>query len=163
MHVTLLHDATWYSDTVEPRSWLIYYISRPLVGSWEEVNIVPAVLPGTGASGPDADVHMNGDNSSSDKAESVMSPRKKDIKSFHELLNHFPAIARQMQPGLEKILREFTAAFERPLPPPPSSTHIPDPEPDGPIVAAMKKARSNSVSASKHLAKGKNGTGTGTS
>ncbi len=87
------------------------------------------------ASGLDADVHMNGDNnnnSSSDRAESVLSPRKKDIKSFHELLNHFPAIARQMQPGLEKILREFTAAFERPLPPPPSSTHIPDPEPDGP-------------------------------
>ena len=46
-------------------------------------------------------------------------PRKKDIKSFHDLLNHFPMIARQMHPGLEKLFREFTTVFERPLPPPP--------------------------------------------
>lgn len=73
-------------------------------------------------------------------------PRKKDIKSFHDLLNHFPMIARQMHPGLEKLFREFTTIFERPLPPPPSATHIPDPIPDGPIATAMKKVRSNSLS-----------------
>src|SRR5207244_61466 len=50
-------------------------------------------------------------------------------------------------------------AFERPLPPPPSSMHIPDPEPDGPITTAIKKARSNSTSASRSSVNGQNGIG----
>lgn len=74
-------------------------------------------------------------------------PRKKEIKSFHDLLKHFPMIARQMQPGLEKLFKEFATVFERPLPPPPSAAHIPDPLPDGPIVSAMRRARTNSLSA----------------
>jgi hypothetical protein len=86
----------WYSDTLEVRQWLIYYISRPLVGTWKEVDIPPAVLvdglaKAVGQSGPDAD--------------SIIGPRKKDIRFFHELLSHFPVIARQMQPGLEKLFR----------------------------------------------------------
>lgn len=52
-----------------------------------------------------------------------------------------------MQPGLDKIYREFTTAYEQTLPPPPTASHIPDPEPDGPIKTAMKKARMNSASA----------------
>ena len=56
-------------------------------------------------------------------------------------------IARQMQPGLEKLFNEFTTVFQKPLPPPPSANSIPDPMPDGPITTAMKKARSNSMSA----------------
>jgi len=143
----------WYSDTLEPNSWLIYYISRPLVGSWEEVKIARAVLPTyqgkNGSAGLEEARLVDGLESA------TAAPRKRDVKSFHDLLNYFPTIARQMQPGLERIFREFTAAFERPLPPPPSSTHIPDPEPDGPIVAAMKKARSESFSARE----GRSGTG----
>lgn len=50
-----------------------------------------------------------------------------------------------MQPGLEKLFREFNTIFERPLPPPPSATHIPDPLPDGPIATAMKQVRSHST------------------
>jgi hypothetical protein len=73
-------------------------------------------------------------------------PKKKDIKSFNDLLNNFPMIARQMQPGLEKLFKEFTMVFDKPLPPPPSAAVIPDPLPDGPIATAMKKARSNSTS-----------------
>lgn len=73
-------------------------------------------------------------------------PKKKDIKSFHDLLNHFPMIARQMHPGLERLFLEFTTIFQKPLPPPPSATEIPDPQPDGPIATAMKRARSNSMS-----------------
>lgn len=79
-----------------------------------------------------------------DREQPSSSPKKKDIKSFHELLNHFPAIAKQMQAGLEKLFREFTLVFERPLPPPPSANEIPDPEPDGPIATALKRVRSNS-------------------
>ncbi|MBE3109145.1 MAG: hypothetical protein IMZ46_01310, partial [Acidobacteria bacterium] len=69
--------------------------------------------------------------------------RKKEIKYFHDLLNHFPLIARHMQPGLERLFKDFTTACERPLPPPPSAADIPDPEPEGPVTTAMKKARSN--------------------
>ncbi|KAK3300887.1 uncharacterized protein B0H64DRAFT_334501 [Chaetomium fimeti] len=134
----LLHDAIWYPDTLDPRPFLIYYISRPLVGSWEEVHVPPAVLPpapegdGRVAKAPEVQEQSSG------------SPKKKDIRTFHELLIHFPAIAKQMQAGLEKLFREFTLVFERPLPPPPSANEIPDPEPDGPITTALKRARSDS-------------------
>lgn len=91
-------------------------------------------------------LQQNGASPQSESSESAMVPRKKEIKSFHDLLNHFPIIARQMQAGLEKLFREFTIVIERPLPPPPSASHIPDPTPDGPIAAATRKARSNSMS-----------------
>jgi ankyrin repeat protein len=118
---------------------LIYYISRPIVGSWEEVRVIPALLP----------LPREGDGRvakalSEAREQPNGSPKKKDIRTFHELLNHFPAIAKQMQAGLEKLFREFTLVFERPLPPPPSANDIPDPEPEGPIATALKRARSNS-------------------
>lgn len=72
--------------------------------------------------------------------------RKKDIKNFGDLLSNFPMIARQMQPGLDKMFKEFQNVFEKPLPPPPSAPNIPDPAPDGPITTAVKHARSNSSS-----------------
>ncbi|OLN97039.1 UPF0507 protein [Colletotrichum chlorophyti] len=142
----LLNDATWYPDLLEPRQWLIYYITRPLVGVWEETKIEPAVLV-EGIARMRALEQSR--SSAAENSEGAMLPRKKDIKSFHDLLNHFPIIARQMQPGLEKLFREFTTVFERPLPPPPSALRIPDPEPEGPIATAMKKARSNSMSAAR--------------
>ncbi|KLU83487.1 hypothetical protein MAPG_02547 [Magnaporthiopsis poae ATCC 64411] len=146
-HATLLGDAIWYSDTLDARQWLVYYISQPLVGFWEEVKIVPALVPDHTRMPVLPDPAAAPSSSHSRNGPAV--PRKKDIKSFHDLLSHFPIIARQMQPGLERLLREFTTAFERPLPPPPSSLNIPDPEPDGPITTAIKRARSNSASASK--------------
>ncbi|KAI1817861.1 hypothetical protein GGS20DRAFT_458951 [Poronia punctata] len=137
----LLHDAVWYADTLEPRQWLIYYISRPLVGTWEEVEIPQAIFtPGMArrrvAEASQAAAAENGEPSL---------PRKKDIKSFHDLLNNFPVIARQMHTGLDKLFREFNTVFDKPLPPPPSAIHIPDPTPDGPIAAAMKKVRASSL------------------
>ncbi|KAI1776812.1 VPS9 domain-containing protein [Hypoxylon cercidicola] len=137
----LLNDSVWYADNIEPRQWLVYYISRPLVGIWEEI-VVPRAIFVEGmakkklAEAKRAAAIENGEPSL---------PRKKEIKSFHDLLNHFPMIARQMQPGLERLFREFTTVFERPLPPPPSAVHIPDPLPDGPIATAMKRVRTNSV------------------
>jgi ankyrin repeat protein len=47
-------------------------------------------------------------------------PRKKEVKSFSDLLNHFPMIARQMQPGLERLFKEFGRELEKPLPATPS-------------------------------------------
>ncbi len=132
-------DATWYPDVFEARQWLLYYISKPLVGNWREITIPPAILPTsdqTVATKPPANA---------DSAE-YSTPKKKDIKTFHELLNNFPMIARQLQSGLEEIFTEFTIVFQKPLPAPPSSADIPDPPPDGPIATAMKRARSSSFS-----------------
>ncbi|KAI0126021.1 hypothetical protein BJ170DRAFT_597246 [Xylariales sp. AK1849] len=150
----ILSDSIWYADSLEPRQWLIYYISRPLMGMWDEVQIQPAIFTEGMAQRKLVEARQiaaieNGEPSL---------PRKKEIKSFHELLNNFPIIARQMQPGLEKLFGEFTVIFERPLPPPPSARHIPDPTPEGPISAAMKKARSNSSPARQTSYNGPNGT-----
>lgn len=83
-------------------------------------------------------------------------PRKKDIKSFHDLLNHFPIIARQMQPGLDKIFREFTAAFEPRPPPPLTANDVPDPEPDSSTKTTMKKAVINTAATGKPAPPAKN-------
>ena len=122
------------------------------MGSWEEVKVTPAVFPPVPSGGASRPLKEDG-------REGTASPKKKDIKSFHELLNHFPVIAKQMQAGLEKLFRELTLVLERPLPPlppPPSARNIPDPEPDGPLTAALKKARSNSRG-SPNPAEGPNG------
>ncbi len=138
-------DTLFYPDSLEPRQWLIYYISRPLLGIYEEAKILPAVLSTPLADGkpalPPRTVSEAGPSYNG-------LPKKKDIKSFNDLLNSFPMIARQMQPGLEKLFKEFNTVFDKPLPPPPSADVIPDPEPEGPIAAAMKKARSNSTNSS---------------
>ncbi|KAI3331726.1 hypothetical protein HD806DRAFT_167942 [Xylariaceae sp. AK1471] len=137
----LLTDAVWHADTIEPRQWLIYYISRPLVGTWEEIEIPRAIFSEGMARRQASEARQvaaieNGEPSL---------PRKKDIKSFHDLLNNFPVIARQMHSGLEKLFKEFSTIFDKPLPPPPSAAHIPDPVPDGPIAEAMRKVRASSL------------------
>lgn len=136
----ILSDNTFYPDVFEPRQWLIYYLSKPLVGIWEEVKITPAVLV------HGVRLRRIAEQQEASRAASAHAPKKKDIKSFHDLLNNFPMIARQMHPGLEKLFLEFTTVFQKPLPPPPSAADIPDPLPDGPIATAMKKTRSNSMS-----------------
>lgn len=139
----MLGDALWYPDSLEPRSWLVYYISRPLIGAVEDLRDF-STLPkpdanGTSRLGPNA-------SNSQDGAHTSALPKKKAINTFNELLNNFPMIARQMQPGLEKLFKEFNHVFDKPLPPPPSATHIPDPEADGPITTAIKQVRQSSVS-----------------
>ena len=46
---------------------------------------------------------------------SLAAPRKKDIKSFNDLLNNFPMIARQMQPGLARLFKDFQRDSDKPL------------------------------------------------
>jgi hypothetical protein len=116
----LLHDALYYPDVIEPDQWLIYFISKPLVGSLEYVSTVPPYL----REQPPA---TNLDYNSATPSPAQNGPRKKLVRSFNELLMLFPMVARQMQPGLEKLFHEFEMSFERfkplPLPPPsPSST-----------------------------------------
>ena len=99
-------DVLFHSSGSDIQQWLVYYISRPLTGVFESAPIKPAII-GT------SKVALN-------SAEETSHPPKRDLKSFNELLNSFPMIARQMQPGLERLFNEFGKELGRPLPPPPS-------------------------------------------
>ncbi len=121
------------------------------MGNWEEVLIEPAVF----ADGLAKRKREEASRASAIENGEPSLPRKREIKNFHDLLSHFPIIARQMHPGLERLFREFTIVFQKPLPPPPSASEIPDPIPDGPIATAMRKVRSNSTSARRLSVNGK--------
>lgn len=73
----------------------------------EPIKITPATLP---------DLYNRSNRSADDGAgaggatpgaSEPSSDSKKDIKSFNDILNSFPMIARQMQTGLERVFREF--------------------------------------------------------
>ncbi|KAJ5281287.1 hypothetical protein N7478_006659 [Penicillium angulare] len=112
----LLFDSLYHTSSNESRPWLIYFISRPLIGSFDSARIVPAVVPGTNAKILESLTL----NTKSVNGEPVGAPQKQEIKSLGELLANFPMIARQMQPGLERLFREFGKELGKPLPPPPS-------------------------------------------
>ena len=109
----LLSDQLYYPDVLDAQQWLIYYISRPLVGSYDPVKITPAILPTLfkGSKSPNAlnvEEHLSGQV----EAEPSSSVKKKDVRSFNELLNNFPMIARQMQPGLEKVFKDLSREMQ---------------------------------------------------
>jgi hypothetical protein len=110
----LLNDTIYYPDTFDTQQWLVYFITRPLIGTYEAAPITPALLPGK------SDDTAVAQKNSTPSGPSSSLPRKKEVKSFGDLLNHFPMIARQMQPGLERLFKEFGKELEKPLPPVPS-------------------------------------------
>lgn len=112
---SLLTDLLYYSPGPESQQWLVYYITKPLTGMFEALPIKPALI-GETQNLATATTTTASIASSSEPP----TPKKKDIKSFNELLNSFPMIARQMQPGLERLFNEFGKELGRPLPPPPS-------------------------------------------
>ena len=93
----LLQDVLFYPDAPNAQQWLIYYISKPLVGTPEPLNTSLRIVP------PD-DHSANFPTSPQ--------PRKKDIHSFHDVLSRFPIISRQMQPGLEQQFQKFRTDAE---------------------------------------------------
>ncbi|ERF75461.1 hypothetical protein EPUS_06993 [Endocarpon pusillum Z07020] len=105
----LLSDVMYFSSQ-DAQSWLIYYISRPLVGTFETRSIVPATISRKALRDKPAQENTSLDD---------LISKKKKIKSFSELLNNFPMIAKQMQPGLERLFSEFGKELGKPLPPPP--------------------------------------------
>lgn len=112
----MLSDALYYSNN-ETQPWLIYYISKPLIGVYEQNKIVPG------------SISAEKQRPTSPPGESrFQSLRKKDIRSFEELLVHFPMIARQLHVGLERVIAEFGKELGRPLPAPPSLTNGNDQE-----------------------------------
>ena len=115
----LLSDSLYYDDSLEAQQWLIYYISKPLIGILEPIKITIATVPGLRNHTPGNITRFTPETSSSNGAESSSNsyaPNKKDIKTFNDLLNHFPMIARQMQPGMERLFREFNKDVAKPLP-----------------------------------------------
>lgn len=101
----LLSSQLYYPDKLDAQQWLVYYISRPLIGAYEPVKITPATLPGALQGFRPPDEHSIATNEQVQSGPSSVG--KKDIKTFNELLNNFPMIARQMTPGLGKLLDDF--------------------------------------------------------
>jgi ankyrin repeat protein len=112
----LLHDTLYYPDVSEPQQWLIYMISKPLIGSLEYVPTIPPYLRDK----------TKPDRAPSTTGSSHGASNRKEVHSFNELLMMFPMIARQMQPGLQKVFQGFEESFEKykplPLPPPSPSS-----------------------------------------
>ena len=102
----LLSDVLYYPNILDAQQWLVYYISRPLVGSFELIKITPATLPDVYAGARASPARENGLLRSAPNS-GHSSQRKKDVGSFNELLNNFPMIARQMQPGLDRVFKDF--------------------------------------------------------
>ncbi|PGH18517.1 hypothetical protein AJ79_00294 [Helicocarpus griseus UAMH5409] len=110
----LLSDVLYYTSNNESQPWLIYYISNPLIGTFQPIKITPAIAPGLLPKPLESPKKENNDENH------VSHFSKKEIKSFAELLANFPMIERQMQPGLDRLFREFGKELGKPLPPPPS-------------------------------------------
>lgn len=89
----------------------MYYISRPLVGSYEPIKITPAILPAL-LKGLKPATNTPKDPFSGQVDSGPSSVKKKDVRSFNDLLNNFPMIARQMQPGLEKVFKDFNKEMQ---------------------------------------------------
>lgn len=104
-----MNDSIFIPDASDAQQWLVYYISKPLVGSYEPIRINPATIKDATQRAADKAARSPlAPGSSND-------PKKKDIKTFAELLSHFPLIARQLQTGLDKIFKEFASQFDRPV------------------------------------------------
>ncbi|PSK40346.1 hypothetical protein B9Z65_9 [Elsinoe australis] len=111
----LLTDTIFYPDVSDNQQWIVYYISRPLVGTVDPINIIPATL----TSRVEREKVESEKTEVASPAESsntpIGNPHRKDVKSFTDLLNEFPMIARSMQGGLERIFKDFTDRFEKPM------------------------------------------------
>ena len=113
----LLQDIIYYPDVADGQQWLVYYISRPLIGLFLATPVLPAVI----SDEPSKErrkvlAEASGNASPTAGPSSIGGGKKKEVKSFGDLMLQFPMISRQMQSGLEKVIREFVAANDQPLP-----------------------------------------------
>lgn len=111
----LLQDAIYYPDAADGQQWLVYYISRPLIGSYQPTPIVPAVISDEPSKERKKLLAEVSDTATGSAFVPPPPPRKKDLKSFGELLSNFPTISRQMSDGLERIIRNLIAASDKPV------------------------------------------------
>ncbi|KXL47147.1 hypothetical protein M433DRAFT_64428 [Acidomyces richmondensis BFW] len=111
----LLQDAIYYPDVADGQQWLIYYISRPLVGFYQPTPIIPAVISDDQSQERRKLLAETSNTMTSTSSGPLALAKKKEIENFSDLLNQFPIISRQMQRGLEDIIREFVTAVDQPV------------------------------------------------
>lgn len=111
----LLQDAIYYPDTPDEQQWLVYYIARPLIGTLQQVVVPPAVISDEPSKERRKALSEASDFASSSRTAPSSSPKMK-ISDFADLMSHFPAIAGQMQPGIDSVIRDFTLINDKPLP-----------------------------------------------
>ena len=112
----LLQDAIYYPDVADGQQWLVYYISRPLMGSYQPTPVIPAVISDEPSKERNRLLAEASETAGVGAPSAPPPPPKKDVKSFGELLNQFPMISRQLHGGLERIIRDFIAANDKPVP-----------------------------------------------
>ncbi|KAF2223077.1 hypothetical protein BDZ85DRAFT_319363 [Elsinoe ampelina] len=111
----LLNDTVFYPDVSDNQQWIVYYISRPLIGTVDPISIVPAVLI-TRAEREKAEAEKQEVLSPAESSNTpIGNPHRRDVKTFSDLLNEFPMVARSMQAGLERIFKDFTDRFDKPM------------------------------------------------
>ena len=89
------------------------------MGTLEPIEVTIATLPNLQSGSP-----QSAQGPSQAKGESsitIQAPSKKDVSTFSDVLTQFPMIAKQMQPGLERIFKDFNKDIEKPLPSGPRS------------------------------------------
>ncbi|TKA65331.1 hypothetical protein B0A55_10570 [Friedmanniomyces simplex] len=144
----LLQDAIYYPDTPDGQQWLVYYISRPLVGSYQPTPTIPAVISDEPSKERRKLLAEASDTATSSTTTPPPVPKKKDVKNFGELLNQFPMISRQMQGGLEKIIREFVAANDKAVPKPRSRSSSISSQQSAPSMRSSISSLKSSLSGS---------------
>ncbi|KAF3905465.1 hypothetical protein ABW20_dc0105705 [Dactylellina cionopaga] len=90
----LQNDVLYWPNSIELQPWLIYYITRPLIGILEHIpwTIKPKTDPVGAAEA---------------STSAFLIPKKREIRNFEDLLKEFPMIGRQLQPGLNSLFREL--------------------------------------------------------
>lgn len=93
----LLQDVYYIHDFGDLQQWLIYYISKPLIGTPDPIDryLSPSNL------------FESGENEAQHSI-----PKKKDITSLDDILRHFPPIGRHMQAGLDDLFADFRSEVE---------------------------------------------------
>lgn len=103
----LINDVLYYPDSLDSQQWLVYFISRPLVGSLDSIKVNRAIVPTHSRGAGTSPGQLASKTQPSSEASQPSGLGKKDVSSFNDLLNSFPMIARQMQTGLEGIFKDF--------------------------------------------------------
>lgn len=116
----LLQDFIYYPDLSDGQQWLVYFISRPLIGLYQATPVIPAVISDEPSKERTKLLTEASSSATSSSNSGLSAPKKRNVKNFGDLMSQFPMISRQMQHGLEKIIRELIAANGSPLPKPTS-------------------------------------------
>ncbi|SMR45034.1 unnamed protein product [Zymoseptoria tritici ST99CH_3D1] len=142
----LLVDTVYYPDAADNQQWLIYYISRPLIGVYQANPIIPAVISDEPSKERKKLLAEASSDAASITATGPPPPKKKEVKTFGDLLAQFPMISRQMQHGLEQVIRDFISANNAPLPKPKSRRCSMSSQLSGPSISDSVSSLKSSVS-----------------